>query len=334
MKKDSYIRHFTLVFLVFFFSILSAVVENIISDSVEIESKIIKLDTLQVISSDSVNEETLKGNKKAPIKITDVLSSEKISETKNRLKVSKLFLSILAFTIGWLFIKYITIFLNFLSERWPKYRLSIKSFIPVIRTVSWTFVISFIIIAIIKPPIQSIITITASAGIAIGFASQDILKNIFGGIVILLDKPFRVGDKIQMESHYGEVIGIGLRTVRVVTPDDSVISIPNSEIVSKSVSNANSGEPDCQVVAEFYFQPDINLEKAHSLAIKCASLSRYVYLNKPIAVVFKNEMFINNNMIKMRLKAYVFDHRYEFAFITEMTKIVLKEFENAGLIKK
>ncbi|MCB0314052.1 MAG: mechanosensitive ion channel, partial [Calditrichaeota bacterium] len=53
---------------------------------------------------------------------------------------------------------------------------------------------------------------------AIGFAAQDILKNIFGGLMLLLDRPFQVGDKIEAGGHYGEVVQIGLRTVRIVTP--------------------------------------------------------------------------------------------------------------------
>ncbi|MCI0697073.1 mechanosensitive ion channel family protein [candidate division KSB1 bacterium] len=71
--------------------------------------------------------------------------------------------------------------------------------------------IYFIIAAVLSPPIETLIAVTASAGIAIGFASQDILKNIFGEIMILLDRPFQVGDKIEVGSYYGEVAQIGLR---------------------------------------------------------------------------------------------------------------------------
>jgi small-conductance mechanosensitive channel len=328
MKKDYCIKTIIFSFFCILFLTVFAEVEKTVADSNATIEISVNADIIALVLSDSLESkpDSVISKASSPKKAGNIIPSNVLKETTNKLKVSKLFLSLFSFIIGWFFIKYSTSILNIFSERWTKHRLAIKSIIPVFRTISWTF--------IIKPPIQSIITITASAGIAIGFASQDILKNIFGGIVILLDKPFRVGDKIQMEGHYGEVIGIGLRTVRVLTPDDSIVSIPNSEMVSKSVSNANSGEPDCQVVAEFFFPPEINLDKAHTLAIKCASLSRYIYLNKPIAVVFKNEMFMGKSMIKMRLKAYVYDHRFEFPFITDMSKIVLKEFEKAGLINQ
>jgi small-conductance mechanosensitive channel len=245
----------------------------------------------------------------------------------------KIVSAILVMIAGWLAMRYTTALMELLSERWPQYRLMIKGFIPIVRITGWTVLISFVIIGIFKPPIQSVIAFTASAGIAIGFASQDILKNIFGGIMIIFDKPFKVGDKIQIDSYYGEVISIGLRTVRIVTPDDSTISVPNSEIVSKSVSNANSGEPECQVVADFYFEPDLDIDKAQTLAVQCASISRYVYLNKPVSAVLKNEIHLGKSMIHMKLKAYVIDHRFEFPFMTDMTKTVLREFRKVGLIE-
>jgi small-conductance mechanosensitive channel len=164
----------------------------------------------------------------------------------------KIFWSLIIFLIAFVIIRYVSKLLETIGERWANLRLFIKGLVPIIRIGAWTFIIYFIIAAVIAPPIETLIAVTASAGIAVGFASQDILKNIFGGIMILFDRPFQVGDKIQVGEHYGEVVQIGLRTVRMVTPDDSMVSIPNSEIVNQSVSNSNSGEFNCQVVAEFY----------------------------------------------------------------------------------
>jgi small-conductance mechanosensitive channel len=144
--------------------------------------------------------------------------------------------------------------------------------------------------------------------------------------MILFDRPFQVGDKIQIGKYYGEVISIGLRTVRIITPDDSLVSIPNSEIVNQSVSNANSGESHCQVVAEFYLPAHIDLLKAKKIAFKAAAVSRYIYSNKPISIIHINEIHEGKSLLKMRLKAYVLDIRYEFLFATEMTETVIREF--------
>lgn len=248
------------------------------------------------------------------------------------LTFGKIFWTLIVILTSILIIRYVTRLLEAIAERWAHLRLLIKRLIPIYRVLTWTFVIFVISQGIIRPPIATLLAITASAGIALGFASQDILKNVFGGIMILLDRPFQVGDKIQVGSFYGEVVQIGLRTVRVVTPDDNLVSIPNGEIMNQSVANANAGESNCQVVAEFYFPADLDLVKARKIAYRAAAVSRYVYLNKPIAVIFKNEIHQGRSMIKMRLKAYVLDLRYEFAFMSEMTEIVIREFLKAGLI--
>jgi small-conductance mechanosensitive channel len=245
--------------------------------------------------------------------------------------MEKVFWSVFLFVLVWLGMKYLSRFLQRFGEKQGRYRLLVKRFIPVIRIILWSLVIYFIIANIIAPPWATLVTLLASAGIAIGIASQDILKNIFGGLMILFDRPFQVGDKIGVDKYYGEVIDIGLRTVRIVTPDDSTVTVPNHLIVNSSVSNANSGESNCQVVAEFYLFPDTDLQLAREIARKAASVSRYIYLDKPITVIFKGESEMGQNRIKMRLKAYVLDLRYEFKFLSEMTEIVVREFSSRGI---
>ncbi|MCK5413113.1 MAG: mechanosensitive ion channel family protein [Candidatus Pacebacteria bacterium] len=83
----------------------------------------------------------------------------------------------------------------------------------------------------------------ASAGImgfVIAFAAQDTLAHLFGGISIYFDKPFRVGDRIQLDSaEYGDVLEIGIRSTRIKTVDETVIVIPNSIIAGSKIINYN-----------------------------------------------------------------------------------------------
>lgn len=249
-----------------------------------------------------------------------------------RISFSKIIFSLIIFFIAFLFIKYTTKMIEILGERWGPFRLIVKRIVPILRISGWTIVIYFIIAFVLAPPIETLIAVTASAGIAIGFASQDILKNIFGGIMILFDRPFQVGDKIAVGNHYGEVIQIGLRTVRIVTADDSVVSIPNGEIVNQSVSNSNSGEFNCQVVSEFYLPVDIDMIRLKKICFLAAAVSRYAYLKKPISVILKNEITEGRSLLKIRLKAYVFDIRYEFAFASEMTELVMEQVLKEKLV--
>jgi MscS family membrane protein len=245
---------------------------------------------------------------------------------------SKIVWSILLLLLAYIIIKYTTKILETIGERLTNLRLLIKRIIPVYHISSWTVVLYIVIAWILAPPIETLIAVTASAGIAVGFASQDILKNVFGGIMIIFDRPFQVGDKIQIGNYYGEVLQIGLRTVRLVTPDDSLVSVPNSELVSQSVSNSNAGEFNCQVVAEFFLPAHIDLIQLKKIAYRAAAVSRYAYLKKPIAVLVKNEIHEGRSLLKLRLKAYVNDLRHEFAFASEMTELVIQNILQKKLV--
>ena len=208
----------------------------------------------------------------------------------------------------------------------------LKGFIPIFRILAWTLVFFIIIQGIIKPNWQTILALGASVGVAIGFAAQDILKNIFGGFTILAEKSFQVGDKIQVGEHYGEVLSIGFRSTKMVTSDDSVVTLPNSELTSKPISNSNSGATNCQVVAGFYLPDGIDFEKVRRIATEAAQVSGFVFLNKPIVVLFTHELRENKTFIRMRLKAYVLDVRYEFMFKSQMTEIILDELKKEGIM--
>ncbi len=83
--------------------------------------------------------------------------------------------------------------------------------------------------------IASLIAGLGIAGIAIGFAAKDTLSNVVAGIFIFWDRPFYIGDLVEIEGEYGEVQNITLRTTRIVTPDGRLVSIPNQKIAENKV---------------------------------------------------------------------------------------------------
>ena len=82
------------------------------------------------------------------------------------------------------------------------------------------------------------------AGIALGFAAKDTLANLFAGVFIIADAPYRVGDYVNLDSGYrGRVQQIGLRSTRILTRDDVEITVPNSVIGNGAIVNESSGAP-------------------------------------------------------------------------------------------
>ncbi|MDY0122460.1 MAG: mechanosensitive ion channel [Sulfurimonas sp.] len=242
--------------------------------------------------------------------------------------------TILLFIISYFFMQVLTKTLIFFAEKSSRLRITIKSLIPILRIGLWTIIIVLIIKVIYNPPIGMLMTALASVAIAVGFAAQDLLKNIFGGLMLLFDRPFKVGDKIGLGEYYGEVINIGLRTTRIVTDDDSVIVIPNMDLMNRSVSNTNAGELYCQVVANIALPIDIDTQKVRKIAIEAAQVSKYVYLNKPIVVLFSNKIYQRKSFLDMQIQAYVMDIRYEFPFKSDMTEIVLRELLKQKIVDK
>src|SRR6056297_1829417 len=255
-----------------------------------------------------------------------------VQQIQELISLNKIFYSLLILIITYFFNKYFSIILDNIAEKATNYRLFVKRLAPISRIVIWSFAIYIVIAGIIDPPFETIVAIGASVGIAVGFASQDILKNIFGGVMIILDRPFQVGDKIEVGEHYGEVLSIGLRSSRVVTPDDSIVSIPNGDLMNRSVSNANSSALDCQVVTEIFLPAIIDIDAVKKLAFQAVYSSPYTYMNKPVVVIVLNEVNNRGLFVKLRIKAYVLDIRYEFLFKSDVTEMVVKECNKRGWI--
>ena len=228
-------------------------------------------------------------------------------------------------------IRAVTWVLERLAERSAKRRLFFKGLVPIVRIILWMFAGYLIVRVIFQVDAQGIIAGAAALGVAVGFAAQDLLKNLFGGIILVFDQPFQVGDKIRVGETYGEVTSIGLRSTRIVTPDDNLVSVPNAQVVDQQVANANAGELNCQVVTDLYLSGEVDEAHAKRIAFEAAVSSKYVYLNKPIVVLIKDELHWTV-LTRVRVKAYVLDPRHEFLFASDVTERARAGFRAAGMM--
>lgn len=218
------------------------------------------------------------------------------------------------------------------SERSATRRLFFKRLIPITRLLVWTFTVYYVVANVFDVDRTGLLAATAALGVGVGFAAQGVLKNIFGGLIIILDQPFQVGDKINVGGTYGEVTSIGLRATRIVTADDNLVSVPNAQVVEGQVANANAGKLDCQVVVDLYLPGWVDVMKAKTIAYAAAANSQYVYLDKPIVVRVKDE-FKETFVTHLVVKAYVLDTRYEFALASDITEAAKAEFLAQGLLR-
>ena len=198
-------------------------------------------------------------------------------------------------------------------------------------TFVWYFVGTYwVITGIIQPPREMVLALGGSAAVAIGFALKDVVASIVAGVILLFDRPFQVGDRVSFNDTYGEIVSIGLRSVRLNTLDDNLVTIPNSRFITEMVSSGNAGALDMMVVCDFHLSLDANTELAQSLIHEVVVTSRFAYLKKPVTFVLNEVVIAERLALQLKVKAYVIDVHYEKAFQSDIVKRVSRLFiENA-----
>lgn len=244
----------------------------------------------------------------------------------------KIFWSIMLVVIFAVLVRSLVWLLDTLAERNAQRRLFFKRLVPVLRIVLWIFAAYLVVRVIFQITVQGLLAAAAGIGVAIGFAAQDLLKNLFGGLILVFDQPFQAGDKISIGGTYGEVVSIGLRSTRIVTPDDNLVTVPNSQVVDQQVANANAGELNCQVVTDLFLPGWADEKTAKTIAFQAAASSKYVYVKKPIVVLVADQ-FKETFLTRVRVKAYVLDPRLEFLFQSDVTERARAGFREAGLLR-
>ena len=119
---------------------------------------------------------------------------------------------------------------EFNEQLFPIVRKSFKIFIIIIAVL-------FVCQNIFEKNISAILASLSIGGLAIGLAAQDTLANLFGAVAVFVDKPFRIGDRIKLDSLEGDVETIGLRSTRVRTLDGHLASIPNKTVGNATIVN-------------------------------------------------------------------------------------------------
>ena len=240
-------------------------------------------------------------------------------------------LSLLVILVFHFLIRVLIWVLETLAERSTARRLSFKWLIPITRMVFWAIAVFLIVNNIFQVDAQGLIAAGAALGVGIAVAAQDVLKNVLGGLTVVFDQPFQVGDKISVGGTYGEVVSIGLRSTRIVTADDDLVSIPNAKLVEEQVANSNAGQLNCQVATNLYLPGRVDERLAKKIAFEAAVTSKYIFLNKPIVVLVQDD-FRTTFVTRIKVRAYVLDPRFEFVFQSDVTERARDGFRKAGLM--
>jgi small-conductance mechanosensitive channel len=250
----------------------------------------------------------------------------------NGLSLEKIFYAAAVLLVAYVLVRFSDRGLNAFAKRAPRVRVVVKMVVPVLRFSIWFVTASIILFSIIAPTREPMLALLASVGVALGFGAQDLVKNLLGGFVILVDRPYQLGDRVRIGQAYGEVDHIGLRSTKLTTPDGARVTIPNSDILCGTAWRASSGALDSFVVTELFLPHDTDPAKVLDVAQDAACSSPYMLLTKPV-VVHLSDKFQESPYLLVQIKAYVHDHHFESAMQTDITVRAKSEFLKRGMLR-
>ncbi|HRW82853.1 MAG TPA: mechanosensitive ion channel [Methanothrix sp.] len=242
---------------------------------------------------------------------------------------SALINAIMVLVLAYLATRIVVFLLTWSSERVYEHRITVKMAIPLAKFAIYGFAVYHILGSVLELSTTQLVAFSGLVGAAIGFGLKDLVAEVVGGIVIVLDKPYQVGDKVRIDGHYGEVRDIGLRATRLVSPDDSLISVSNQKVLSQILANANAGSQEMMVVIDLFIDSRSDASRAMEILRESAVTSRYVYISerRPVTILLKDFPFYR----RVRAKAYVYDLRDEFQFESDVTGRAWEAFVAEGI---
>lgn len=261
----------------------------------------------------------------------EVVNVESIQQFASLIRWSGVFFSILVIAATWLLIKFMNSMVESIGSQFVQYRMvlqKVQSFLQFFIYMTAGLVV-FMMSFRINDHILALIGGTLA--VSVGFALKDLAASFIAGLTVMIDRPFQVGDRVTFEGNYGDIITIGLRSVRMRTLNDDIITIPNNKFLNEVTTSGNYGALDMQVVIPFYVGMNEDITLARDLIQEAASSSRYIHLPKPVTVLVKQTITDNYLAIQLTCKAYVVDTAYEKLFETDITLRVMKEFKKHGI---
>lgn len=169
--------------------------------------------------------------------------------------------------------------------------------------------------------IAAVLTGLGIGGIAIAFAAQKTLENLFGGIMIISDQPVRVGDFCRAGEHLGTVENIGLRSTRIRTLERTVVSVPNGQLAVMSLENLTMRD-------KTWFHHTLKLRyetTADQLRYILAEIRKMMYQHPKVESSSARVRFIGmgDSSLKLEVFAYVLETQYE-AFLPIQEDLLLR----------
>lgn len=173
---------------------------------------------------------------------------------------------VIYFVGGWIIKRIRYILKKIMTKR--KIEASLMTFILSFTNITLTIILIIIVIGTLGIDTTSLVALIAGSGLAIGMAMSGTLQNFAGGIMILLFKPFKVGDYIQAQGYDGTVKSIEITNTKITTPDNKKVILPNGSLINGVINNfSTTGTRRCEWKVSISYGDDVDVAKEEILKI-------------------------------------------------------------------
>ncbi|MFV1951029.1 MAG: mechanosensitive ion channel family protein [Nitrospinota bacterium] len=207
-----------------------------------------------------------------------------------------------------------------------------EELLPLFKKVAVIVIILLGIIFILKHFDQDIFTLVTAFGVgslAVGLAAKDTIANMISGFIIMIDRPFRPGDRVQLASgEIGDVEHIGIRSTKIKTYDNTILVVPNSEMSNNKVININYPDSKIKSRIEVGIAYGSDIEKAKRIMIE-AALSIPVVLNDPEPVAFF--LSFGDSALNLLLIFWVENYRDRLIATDMINSIINERYNQEGI---
>lgn len=199
---------------------------------------------------------------------------------------------------------------------------TLKHFLISFASMSLKIILVITAIGMLGIATTSLVAVLAAASFAVGLALQGSLSNFAGGVLILIFKPFKIGDFIDAQGHMGTVNKIEILTTTLKTPDNKTVIIPNGPLSNSSLVNFST-EENRRVDMVFSISYDDDIEKTHKVLEKLVKEDERILKEPNYAIVLSK---LNDSSIDFTVRAWAKTSDFWGVYF-DMQKKVKLEFD-------
>ena len=206
-----------------------------------------------------------------------------------------------------------------------------RQLIPLVQKLCSIFLIGTALIITLKHfeyDILSLVTALGVGSLAIGLAAKDTLANMVSGFTLMIDRPFRIGDRIQLGAQVGDVIDIGLRSTKIKGGDNTYLIVPNSALCNSTIINMAFPDPRGKGKIDLGVAYGSNVAKAKQLLCQTAAHVPEVLADPPPEAYFTS---FGDSALKLTLFFWVGDYTQLFAATDRINCAISSSFQQNGL---